>query len=136
MTPATFLLLGLAGALFAYRLAAGPTLADRVVGVAVRLGNDLAAVAIGLLDRDCMRYYLGGFDPAHRQRSAGTLAIAALIEEAARRGARTFDLLRGSEPYKYRFGAVDRTQLWRRVVARRGDALAQYDPAHGIASGV
>jgi CelD/BcsL family acetyltransferase involved in cellulose biosynthesis len=127
---------GEAGVLDRARLALLEEVADRVVGVAVRLGDDLAAVAIGLIDRDCMRYYLGGFDPAHRQRSAGTLAIAALIEEAARRGARTFDLLRGSEPYKYRFGAVDRTQLWRRVVARRGDALAQHDPAHGIASGV
>jgi glycosyltransferase involved in cell wall biosynthesis/CelD/BcsL family acetyltransferase involved in cellulose biosynthesis len=127
---------GETGVLDRDRLALLEEVADHVIGVTVRFGDDLAAVAIGLSDRDCIRYYLGGFDPRYRQRSAGTLAIAALIEEAARRGARTFDLLRGAEPYKYRFGAVDRTQLWRRVVVRRRDALVQHEPAHGIATGL
>jgi CelD/BcsL family acetyltransferase involved in cellulose biosynthesis len=31
-----------------------------------------------------------------------------LIELATDEGCTTFDLLRGDEPYKYRFGAVDR----------------------------
>jgi CelD/BcsL family acetyltransferase involved in cellulose biosynthesis len=32
-----------------------------------------------------------------------------LFGRAAPEGLTTFDLLRGDEPYKYRFGAVDRT---------------------------
>lgn len=100
---------------------------DAVLGVGVRLGGALAAVVLGLVDGDAVRYYLGGFDPAHERRSPGTLAIAAAIEEAGRRGARLFDFLRGGEPYKYRLGARDRAWLRRRVV-RRGPPAALTPP--------
>jgi CelD/BcsL family acetyltransferase involved in cellulose biosynthesis len=90
-----------------------------VLGVGVRFGGALAAVALGFVDRDVTRYYLGGFDPVHERRSPGTLAIAGAIEASARCGVRVFDFLRGAEPYKYRFGASDRATLYRRVVARR-----------------
>ncbi len=99
---------------------------DAVLGVGVRLGGAPAAIALGLVDREAVRYYLGGLDPAHARHSPGTLAIAAAIEEAGRRGARWFDFLRGGEPYKYRLGARDRVRLVRRVVRRPGG------PARGV----
>ncbi len=95
---------------------------DALVVAGVRFGGALAAIAIGFLDRDTVRYYLGGFDPRYELRSPGNLAIAALIDEAARRGATTFDFLRGDEAYKYRFGARDHAQLHRLIVARRTTA--------------
>ncbi len=98
--------------------AAGLARRDGLLGTGVRLGGELAAVVFGFVDRDHARYYLGGFDPRHERRSPGTLAIAAAIEEAGRRGARLFDFLRGAEPYKYRFGARDQVHLHRRVVLR------------------
>lgn len=91
---------------------------DALLVAGVRFGGELAAIALGFLDRGVARYYLGGFDPRHRARSPGTLAVAALVDEAARRGARVFDFLRGAELYKYRFGARDRVQLHRLVVTR------------------
>jgi len=96
------------------RLALGRML----MATGVRIGRELAAIALGIVDRDCLRYYLGGFSPAHERRSPGLLAIAAAIEEASTRGLEWFDFLRGSEHYKYRFGAQDRTHLVRRVVHR------------------
>lgn len=89
-----------------------------VLGIGIQLGAALAAVVVGLVDHGGVRYYLGGFDPAHARRSPGTLAIVALIEEAGRRGARWLDFLRGGEPYKYRLGARDHVWLRRRVVRR------------------
>lgn len=53
---------------------------------------------------------LGSFAP-------GMVLITALIREAAEEGHEVFDLLRGDEPYKYRFGATDRI-LGRIIVAR------------------
>ena len=37
-----------------------------------------------------------------------TLLIAHALEDAVSRGDSEFDFLRGNEPYKYRWGAVDR----------------------------
>jgi CelD/BcsL family acetyltransferase involved in cellulose biosynthesis len=41
----------------------------------------------------------------------GSVLMYQAIRFAADAGARVFDFLRGTEPYKYRFGAVDRTDL-------------------------
>src|SRR5205807_436927 len=67
-------------------------------------------------------YYLGGFDPELARRSVGTLLTARAIETAVADGCREFDFLRGREPYKYRWGCIDRPHF-RRVAAGRG-ALA------------
>src|SRR5206468_3397596 len=56
-------------------------------------------------------YYLGGFDPDLARRSVGTLLTAHAMEEAVREGCREFDFLRGREPYKYRWGCRDRSQI-------------------------
>ena len=39
--------------------------------------------------------------------SPGIVFESYCIQEALGRGARVYDFLRGTEPYKYRFGAVD-----------------------------
>ena len=48
-----------------------------------------------------------GWDVAYAPHSIGSVLIARAIGEARAHGARTFDFLRGAEPYKYRFGASD-----------------------------
>ena len=54
--------------------------------------------------------------------SMGSVLVYQGIRLAAAHGARTFDFLRGAEPYKYRFGAVDR---WDRTwMVPRGPAGA------------
>ena len=47
------------------------------------------------------------YDHRRRDLSPGMVVMADCIRLAADEGCHTFDLLRGTEPYKYRFGAVD-----------------------------
>jgi CelD/BcsL family acetyltransferase involved in cellulose biosynthesis len=55
--------------------------------------------------------YVGGFDPEWRRYSPGTLLMAYAIEQAIGNGCREFDLLRGVEPCKYVWGAVNSTSV-------------------------
>jgi len=52
--------------------------------------------------------YNSSFDPTLATLAPGMVLIWELIGPAVAEGCTTFDLLRGDEPYKYRFGAVDR----------------------------
>lgn len=88
---------------------------------ALRLDDRVAAVIYGFSDGRCEYYYLGGFDPAYKAISPGTLVIAYAMEQAIQSGARAFDFLRGQERYKYDWGATDRPsyrRLLRPVRAR------------------
>jgi len=53
-------------------------------------------------------YYLGGFDESLERLSPGTALTGYAIESAIADGVLEFDFLRRGEPYKYRWGAVDR----------------------------
>jgi CelD/BcsL family acetyltransferase involved in cellulose biosynthesis len=77
-------------------------------------------------------YYIGGFDPRWSAYSPGNIVLEAAMLRAARDGATEFHFLRGSESYKYHFGAKDRPtynrllvpsslarRAWRRVAAHR-----------------
>ncbi|MFQ6001834.1 MAG: GNAT family N-acetyltransferase, partial [Anaerolineae bacterium] len=67
---------------------------------------------------DSILLYNSGYDPErYRALSPGVLATAHCIEEAIQRKKKVFDFLRGSEEYKYRFGAQD-TEVYRLVVTR------------------
>ncbi|HEX2686458.1 MAG TPA: GNAT family N-acetyltransferase, partial [Kofleriaceae bacterium] len=78
----------------------------RLVGLA--LDGTLRAVLYGLADHGRFHFYLTGFDPALAQLSPGRLLVARALERASDDGAFEFDFLRGREPYKYEWGAVDR----------------------------
>jgi CelD/BcsL family acetyltransferase involved in cellulose biosynthesis len=66
-------------------------------------------VAAGVWFEDGESWYLynAGVDPAARDLSPGVLLSATAIEAAIAAGRRRFDFLRGDEPYKYGWGAVD-----------------------------
>ncbi len=51
--------------------------------------------------------YNSGFDQAYSYLSVGLLLKAHSLREAIEAGKRTYDFLRGNEPYKYDLGAVD-----------------------------
>ena len=55
--------------------------------------------------------YNSAFDESLAMLAPGMVIVSQLIEVAAEEGATAFDLLRGDEPYKYRFGAEDRQLL-------------------------
>ena len=60
-------------------------------------------------------YYLGGFDPDAASLSPGTLLVGHAIEQAQAEGAAGFDFLRGSEPYKQRWGAANQPMTTLRI---------------------
>ena len=55
-----------------------------------------------------VHYYGGGFDPDWSRYSPGMLLLEQAITTAMADGDREFDFLRGTEPYKFRWGAVAR----------------------------
>ncbi len=66
-------------------------------------------IAAGAWFEDDTAWYLynAGVDPEARELSPGVLMSAKAIEAAILAGRRRFDYLRGNEPYKYEWGAVD-----------------------------
>jgi CelD/BcsL family acetyltransferase involved in cellulose biosynthesis len=68
-------------------------------------------VLYGFRWRDHFAYFQSGWRPEAARLNLGTVLVAEAIRFAGEDGARVFDFLRGPEPYKYRFGAVDRADL-------------------------
>jgi CelD/BcsL family acetyltransferase involved in cellulose biosynthesis len=78
----------------------------RMIGVA--LDGELRGVLYGFSDHGRFLFYLSGFDPDLARLSPGRLLIARAIDRARDEGAFELDFLRGREPYKYEWGAIER----------------------------
>jgi CelD/BcsL family acetyltransferase involved in cellulose biosynthesis len=81
----------------------------------LRLDGRTVACIYGFREKETVYCYLQGFDPEFEKLSPGVMVLGGVIEAAVRDGARTIDLLRGREDYKYRWGAKDRETVRRRV---------------------
>jgi CelD/BcsL family acetyltransferase involved in cellulose biosynthesis len=92
---------GADGTLRVHRLDIGSLNAAMTVSLVPRPSDDVDAPRTWGL-------YNSSFDPSLAALAPGMVLISELIERAASEGCASFDLLRGDEPYKYRFGAVDR----------------------------
>lgn len=73
--------------------------------------------AITFDDGATVYYYNAGIDPEAAALSPGILLAERLIRRAIELGRRRFDFLRGNEPYKYAWGAVDEPLA--RILVRR-----------------
>ena len=82
------------------------------------IGGRRIAAGIHFETADGYLYYNAGVDIDARDLSPGVLMVHALIERALAAGVRRFDFLRGNEPYKYEWGAVDEP-IQRLLVRRR-----------------
>ena len=67
-------------------------------------------------------YYNAGVDPDAKALSPGVVQLERLVRRAIDRGKCRLDLLRGDEPYKYEWGAVDEPIM--RILVRRAAAGA------------
>ncbi len=74
---------------------------------AMRYRGAVAGVLYGFRKGHRFYAYLSGFDPELNDLSPGAFLICSAIEDAIRSGLREFDFLRGSERYKYFWGAKD-----------------------------
>jgi CelD/BcsL family acetyltransferase involved in cellulose biosynthesis len=81
------------------------------------LDGQAAAALYGLRHADSFYFYQSGFAPEHARASVGLVALALAVRSAIEEGVREFDLLHGSEPYKF---------LWAREV--RALARVEADP--------
>ena len=97
-----------------------------VVFHALRTRDSAIAIAMGLEDEGRYLYYLSGFGPELARYSPGTVLLSKIIEECHQLGRKEVDLLRGEEPYKYRFNAQDRAQMHVRTVNRGIMRRTQY----------
>lgn len=104
----------------AFHVAALPGLIEQglVRLYALTIGDAMAAVYCGFLHGTRAYAYLGGFDPAFAYESPGSILLGHAVMAAANEGAQVFDFLRGSEAYKYDWGARDRFNV-RFTLARR-----------------
>ncbi|MGV3724169.1 MAG: GNAT family N-acetyltransferase, partial [Actinomycetota bacterium] len=103
--------------------AAGLLARDRLRLHLMRFQGTVGAALYCFACRGRGYYYAGGFNPELSRLSPGTVLTAYAMEDALRAGARTFDFLRGDEPYKYAWGATNRTNH-RRLLWRVGGAGA------------
>ena len=77
---------------------------------ALRLDGDVVAVMYGLMYGGCFYFYQHGFDDRFREHSVGLVLMGLAIRAAIEEGAREFDMLWGTEPYKFLW-ARDRREL-------------------------
>lgn len=83
----------------------------------LQVGGLPAATTVSLVHRDTWGLYNSAFDPTLATFAPGVVMVHLVMGQAADQGYRVFDLLRGDEPYKYRYGATDR--VLERLVVRR-----------------
>ncbi len=81
------------------------------------VGGRRIATGIHFETSDGYLYFNAGVDPDARDLSPGVVMIHAYIERALADGRHRLDFLRGNEPYKYQWGAVD--EPIQRVLLRR-----------------
>lgn len=74
----------------------------------LRAGDRVAAALFGAEDSGVYYLYNSAYDPLLSEFSPGLVAVLIAIKEAILRGKRSFDFLKGDEPYKSRLGAIPR----------------------------
>jgi CelD/BcsL family acetyltransferase involved in cellulose biosynthesis len=73
----------------------------------VRCGTRLVWAMLAFDDGQTCFLYNAGMDPEAREVSPGITGTAEYVKNRLAAGRRRFDFLRGDEPYKYEWGAVD-----------------------------
>ncbi len=77
----------------------------------LHVGGMPGASCVSLVHGTEWGLYNSAFDEALAMLAPGMVIVSELLRVAAGEGCTAFDLLRGDEPYKYRFGAEDRELL-------------------------
>jgi len=91
------------------------------------VGGRRIAAGVTFDDGEAVYYYNAGVDPDARELSPGVVMVACYVQRAIALGRTRLDFLRGNEPYKYEWGAID-SPIERLLVQRTG-------PATGPAAG-
>lgn len=87
----------------------------------LEMAGEPASAYLSFLYGGRLYLYNSGYDPKFASYSAGVALLAYRIHKAILQGVKTFDFLRGDEPYKYDFGAKD-TYVYRALLKPREQA--------------
>jgi CelD/BcsL family acetyltransferase involved in cellulose biosynthesis len=98
----------------------GPNGAAKLTRLTV--GDRLIGSGIHFDDGRRIGYYNAGVDPDARDLSPGVVMVAEYVKLAIASGRRQLDFLRGNEPYKYEWGAVD--EPIQRILVTRTEPLS------------
>ncbi|MGD0862396.1 MAG: GNAT family N-acetyltransferase [Candidatus Limnocylindrales bacterium] len=71
------------------------------------VGGRRVAAGVILDDGHTVYYYNAGVEPDARELSPGVIMVASYIQRAIELGRTRLDFMRGNEPYKYEWGAID-----------------------------
>ena len=85
------------------------------------VGGRRIAAGVTFDDGDSVYYYNAGVEPDARELSPGVVMVACYMRRAIELGRHRVDFLRGDEPYKYEWGAVDES-IERLLIQRTGPA--------------
>lgn len=91
----------------------------------LRLGGETVALALGFCTHGRMLFYASGCSARHAQLCPDRLAVLGLLERAIAEHAYELDFLRGVEPFKYDWGAHNRS-IYRLCLSSR--AVAHRSP--------
>lgn len=93
----------------------------------LQIGNRVAAANYGFFVNGRAYSYIGGFAPEFAHLGVGRLILHDIIRHAAAEGAAEFDLLRGQEDYKLKWGGR-LVQQYRFQLSMRGDVVPSRSP--------
>jgi len=85
------------------------------------IGGRRIAAGVILDDGRTVYYYNAGVEPEARELSPGVVMVAEYVKKAIALGRRRIDFMRGDEPYKYGWGAMD--EPIERLLVRRTTAI-------------
>jgi len=88
------------------------------------VGGRRIAAGVSFDDGETVYYYNAGVEPEARDLSPGVVMVACYIQRAIELGRARLDFLRGDEPYKYEWGAVD-SPIERLLVQRTGPSVGE-----------
>ena len=97
------------------------------------VGGRRIAAGVTFDDGEAVYYYNAGVDPDARELSPGVVMVACYVQRAIALGRTRLDFLRGNEPYKYEWGAVD--SPIERLLVQRTDPGPAATSATGPAAG-
>ena len=102
---------------FHHEVASRSLKAGTLMCYAMRIQGKIVSVVYGFRHRDRTYSYLTGFDPDYRRHSVGAILVGHAIRQSMEQH-RSFDFLKGQEPYKYRWGGHDEVVLGRTICKR------------------
>ena len=98
------------------------------------VGERRIAAGVILDDGHTVYYYNAGVEPDARELSPGVVMVASYIQRAIELGRTRLDFMRGNEPYKYEWGAVDEP-IERLLVQRTAPAEGTAGDGTGATAG-